>query len=74
MRCPCSRRHVRFSVSGWRSRWLIWRASRAIGDAAFNEIFHPIAARLLQNCDAVLRVGARRLEPMKWSGSPGTLA
>jgi len=31
--------------------------SRAIGDAAFNEIFHPIAARLLQNCDAVLRVG-----------------
>jgi hypothetical protein len=27
------------------------------GDAAFNEIFHPISVRLLQKCDAVLRVG-----------------
>lgn len=31
--------------------------SRKIGDAAFNEIFHPIATRLLGKCDAVLRVG-----------------
>ena len=31
--------------------------SRKIGDAAFNEIFHPIAVRLLEKCDAVLRVG-----------------
>jgi hypothetical protein len=31
--------------------------SRKIGDAAFNEIFHPIAERLLTRCDAVLRVG-----------------
>lgn len=31
--------------------------SKKIGDAAFNEIFHPIAARLLAKCDAVLRVG-----------------
>ena len=31
--------------------------SQAIGDEAFNEIFHPIAERLLENCDAVLRVG-----------------
>jgi hypothetical protein len=31
--------------------------SRAIGDEAFNEIFHPIAARLLGKCDALLRVG-----------------
>jgi len=28
-----------------------------IGDTAFNEIFHPIAVRLLEKCDAVLRVG-----------------
>jgi hypothetical protein len=28
-----------------------------IGDAVFNEIFHPIATRLLEKCDAVLRVG-----------------
>src|ERR1700758_5846736 len=26
-----------------------------IGDEAFNEIFHPIASRLLNKCDAVLR-------------------
>jgi hypothetical protein len=31
--------------------------SKKIGDAAFNEIFHPIATRLLSKCDAVLRVG-----------------
>ncbi len=27
-----------------------------IGDAAFDEVFHPIAERLLERCDAVLRV------------------
>lgn len=31
--------------------------SKQIGDQAFNEIFHPIAERLLEKCDAVLRVG-----------------
>ena len=31
--------------------------STKIGDEAFNEIFHPIATRLLEKCDAVLRVG-----------------
>jgi hypothetical protein len=31
--------------------------SKQIGDEPFNEIFHPIAARLLDKCDAVLRVG-----------------
>jgi hypothetical protein len=31
--------------------------SKKIGDAAFQEIFHPIATRLLEKCDAVLRVG-----------------
>lgn|SRR5690242_653283 len=31
--------------------------SRAIGDAPFDEIFHPIAERLLARCDGVLRVG-----------------
>ena len=30
--------------------------SKKIGDDAFNEIFHPIAERLLSKCDAVLRV------------------
>lgn len=31
--------------------------SQRPGDVAFNEIFHPIAERLLARCDAVLRVG-----------------
>jgi hypothetical protein len=31
--------------------------SKKIGDDAFNEMFHPIASRLLAKCDAVLRVG-----------------
>ena len=31
--------------------------STKIGDDAFSEIFHPIAVRLLEKCDAVLRVG-----------------
>ena len=31
--------------------------SKKIGDKPFNEIFHPIAEKLLEKCDAVLRVG-----------------
>ena len=31
--------------------------SRRVGDAVFDEIFHPIARRLLARCDAVLRIG-----------------
>jgi hypothetical protein len=31
--------------------------SKQLGDAPFNEVFHPIATRLLAKCDAVLRVG-----------------
>src|SRR5574341_130412 len=31
--------------------------SKQVGDEAFDEIFHPIAERLLKKCDAVLRVG-----------------
>lgn len=31
--------------------------SKQIGDESFNEFFHPIAERLLEKCDAVLRVG-----------------
>jgi hypothetical protein len=31
--------------------------SERTGDAVFDEIFHPIARRLLNRCDAVLRVG-----------------
>ena len=31
--------------------------SRQIGDEIFNEIFHPIARRLIERVDAVLRIG-----------------
>jgi hypothetical protein len=31
--------------------------SKQIGDQAFKEIFHLIAERVLEKCDAVLRVG-----------------
>jgi hypothetical protein len=38
---------------------LIERAgSRRVGDPAFEEIFHPVARRLLARCDAVLRIGS----------------
>jgi hypothetical protein len=31
--------------------------SKRIGDAVFDEIFHPIARELIGKCDAVLRIG-----------------
>ena len=42
----------------WLALPLVYLAgSKVIGDEAFNEIFHPIAERLLEKCDAVIRVG-----------------
>jgi hypothetical protein len=31
--------------------------SKQVGDKIFNEIFHPIAVKLIDHCDAVLRIG-----------------
>jgi hypothetical protein len=31
--------------------------SRRIGDEPFTEIFHPVAERLVEHCDAILRIG-----------------
>ena len=31
--------------------------SEQIGDAIFNAMFHPVAIRLIDHCDAVLRIG-----------------
>lgn len=31
--------------------------SKQIGDDIFNEIFHPVARRLVAHCDACLRIG-----------------
>ena len=33
------------------------RAQTRIGDEVFNEIFHPIARRLVIKCDGCLRIG-----------------
>ncbi len=45
-------------VGEWLALPLVHSAgSQRVGDDAFNEIFHPIAIRLLEKCDGVLRVG-----------------
>jgi hypothetical protein len=45
-------------VGEWMALPLVHTAgSERIGDVAFSEIFHPIAIRLLDRCDGVLRVG-----------------
>lgn len=31
--------------------------SKKMGDDIFNEIFHPVAIKLIDHCDAVLRIG-----------------
>lgn len=31
--------------------------SKIVGDEIFNDIFHPIAIKLIDHCDAVLRIG-----------------
>ena len=31
--------------------------STRLGDAAFDEVFHPVARLLVERCDAVLRIG-----------------
>ena len=31
--------------------------SKEVGDKIFNDIFHPIAVKLINHCDAVLRIG-----------------
>jgi len=31
--------------------------SRTVGDGPFNEVFHPIAIRLVERCDGILRIG-----------------
>src|SRR5215831_17881115 len=45
-------------VGEWLALPLVQAAgSNRVGDDPFNELFHPIAIRLLDKCDAVLRVG-----------------
>lgn len=31
--------------------------SNQMGDAVWNELFHPVAVKLIDHCDAVLRIG-----------------
>ena len=45
-------------VGEWFALPLIEAAgSKKIGDDAFNEIFHPIAIKLIDHCDAIFRIG-----------------
>ena len=45
-------------VGEWLALPLVHAAgSQQVGDDAFNEIFHPVAIRLLEKYDGVLRVG-----------------
>ena len=45
-------------VGEWLALPLVARAgSKRAGDAAFDEVFHPIAERMVTRCDAILRVG-----------------
>ena len=37
------------------------KEKKNIGDKIFNELFHPVAIRLIDHCDAVLRIGAASL-------------
>ena len=42
----------------WYALPLIEQAgSKQIGDEPFNEIFHPISRRIVERCDACLRIG-----------------
>lgn len=46
----------------WLALPLIRQAgSRQLGDEIFTELFHPAAMRLLERCDAVLRIGGASL-------------
>ena len=38
-----------------------------IGDPVFDEIFHPIARRLVAKCDGVLRIGGPSAGADEWS-------
>jgi hypothetical protein len=51
------RGHVPITGEGVALPLIELAGSRAVGDEVFDEIFHPIARRLLDRCDAVLRVG-----------------
>ncbi len=46
--------------------------STGIGDAVFNEIFHPISRRLVAKCDGCLRIGGPSKALTRWSSWPGS--
>jgi len=44
--------------------------SKEMGDAIWNEFFHPVALRLISKCDVVLRIGgpSSGADEMIWIG------
>ena len=49
--------HVPFTGEALALPLIELAGSRQIGDAVFNEVFHPLARRLVARCDACLRIG-----------------
>ena len=49
--------HVPFTGEALALPLIELAGSREIGDAVFNEVFHPLARRLVARCDACLRIG-----------------
>lgn len=64
-------------VAEWIALPLVEQAgSQHVGDSAFDEVFHPIAERILARCDAVLRVGGESIgadEMVRLAQSPGQM-
>jgi hypothetical protein len=54
-------------VGEWFALPLIEAAgSKKIGDEMFNEIFHPIAIKLIDHCDAIFRLVVLLQVRMRW--------
>ena len=59
----------------WFALPLIEQAQRSgEGGDPFDEIFHPVAERLLERCDACLRIGGPSEGPIGWSRRPDVSA
>jgi len=48
--------------------------SKAVGDAVYEEFLYPVASRLLERCDAALRIPGESKGQSKMSGLRGNSA
>src|SRR5689334_14158187 len=58
-------------MSPWLANGWHYRSGKrqAVGDALYNEILHPTAGRLIERCDAVLRLTGESTGPIMMCGS-----